>query len=65
LDQTGHQLIDGIAFGDPGTIYINTVTTGHLFRIPVGKDGTAGAITADSAVTGTLASRWNAFSGPE
>lgn len=38
-------MIDGIAFGDPGTIYINTVTTGHLFRIPVGKDGTAGAIT--------------------
>jgi sugar lactone lactonase YvrE len=37
--------IDGIAFGDNSTIYINTVTTGHLFRIPVGKDGAAGAIT--------------------
>jgi sugar lactone lactonase YvrE len=37
--------IDGIAFGDPSTIYINTVTTGHLFRIPVGKDGAAGDIT--------------------
>jgi sugar lactone lactonase YvrE len=37
--------IDGIAFGDPTTIYINTVTTGHLFRIPVGKDGAAGDIT--------------------
>jgi sugar lactone lactonase YvrE len=36
--------IDGIAFGDNDTIYINTVTTGHLFRIPVGKDGAAGAI---------------------
>jgi sugar lactone lactonase YvrE len=36
--------IDGIAFGDNSTIYINTVTTGHLFRIPVGKDGAAGAI---------------------
>jgi sugar lactone lactonase YvrE len=38
--------IDGIAFGDDSTIYINTVTTGHLFRIPVGKDGAAGDITA-------------------
>jgi sugar lactone lactonase YvrE len=37
--------IDGIAFGDADTIYVNTVTTGHLFRIPVGKDGAAGAIT--------------------
>ncbi len=37
--------IDGIAFGDDSTIYINTVTTGHLFRIPVGKDGAAGDIT--------------------
>ncbi len=36
---------DGIAFGDNDTIYVNTVTTGHLFRIPVGKDGAAGAIT--------------------
>jgi sugar lactone lactonase YvrE len=36
---------DGIAFGDNETIYVNTVTTGHLFRIPVGKDGAAGAIT--------------------
>jgi sugar lactone lactonase YvrE len=36
--------IDGIAFGDNDTIYVNTVTTGHLFRIPVGKDGAAGAI---------------------
>jgi sugar lactone lactonase YvrE len=36
--------VDGIAFGDPNTIYVNTVTTGHLFRIPVGKDGAAGAL---------------------
>jgi sugar lactone lactonase YvrE len=36
--------IDGIAFGDDDTIYVNTVTTGHLFRIPVGKDGAAGVI---------------------
>lgn len=37
--------IDGIAFGDKDTIYVNSVTTGRLFRIPVGKDGAAGAIT--------------------
>lgn len=34
--------VDGIAFGDNSTIVVNTVTTGHLFRIPVGKDGAAG-----------------------
>jgi sugar lactone lactonase YvrE len=38
--------VDGIAFGDNSTIYVNTVSTGHLFRIPVGKDGAAGAIAA-------------------
>jgi sugar lactone lactonase YvrE len=37
--------IDGIAFGDNSTIYFNTVTTGHLFRVPVGKDGAAGDLT--------------------
>ncbi len=57
--------IDGIAFGDPSTIYINTVTTGHLFRIPVGKDGAAGAVTQNSTVSGTLAPRWNAPAGQE
>jgi sugar lactone lactonase YvrE len=36
--------VDGIAFGDNSTIYVNTVTTGHLLRIPVGKDGAAGSI---------------------
>lgn len=36
---------DGIAFGDSNTIYVNTFTTGHLYRVPVGKDGAAGAIT--------------------
>lgn len=35
---------DGIAFGDDHTVYVNSVTTGRLFRIPVGKDGAAGAI---------------------
>lgn len=34
--------IDGIAFGDPTTIYFNTVTTGHLFKVAVNKDGSAG-----------------------
>jgi sugar lactone lactonase YvrE len=36
--------IDGIAFGDPATIYFNTVTTGHFFRVPVKADGTAGEL---------------------
>jgi sugar lactone lactonase YvrE len=35
--------IDGIAFGDNSTIYFNTVTTGHVFRVPVAKDGSAGS----------------------
>jgi sugar lactone lactonase YvrE len=35
---------DGIAFGDSNTIYVNTFTTGRLYRVPVGKDGAAGAI---------------------
>lgn len=35
---------DGIAFGDNNTIYVNTFTTNRLYRIPVGKDGSAGAI---------------------
>jgi hypothetical protein len=34
--------IDGIAFGDPTTIYFNTVTTGHLFKVMVKQDGGAG-----------------------
>ena len=34
--------IDGIAFGDNTTIVFNTVTTGHLFRVPVKSDGSAG-----------------------
>lgn len=36
---------DGIAFGDNNTIYVNTFTTGRLYRVPVGKEGAAGAIT--------------------
>jgi hypothetical protein len=36
--------VDGIAFGGDGAVYVNTVTTGRMFRIPVGADGSAGAI---------------------
>ena len=36
--------IDGLAFADDKTLVVNTVTTNHLFRIPVGKDGSAGSI---------------------
>jgi sugar lactone lactonase YvrE len=37
--------LDGIAFGDKSTIYVNTVRTGHLFRIPLQPDGSAGKAT--------------------
>ena len=33
--------LDGIAFGDNVTLYVNTVQTGHLFRIRLGRDGSA------------------------
>jgi hypothetical protein len=36
--------IDGIAFGDPTTLYFNSVTANKLFRVPVNKDGTAGEL---------------------
>jgi len=36
--------IDGIAFSDNKTIVVNAVTTGHLFRIPISKDGSTGDI---------------------
>src|SRR5580692_6828288 len=36
--------IDGLAFADNNTLVVNTVTTGHLFRIPIAKDGSAGDI---------------------
>lgn len=36
--------IDGLAFADNNTLVVNTVTTGHLFRVTVGKDGSAGDI---------------------
>ena len=32
---------DGLAFGDKNTLYVNTVTTGKLLRLPLGKDGKA------------------------
>jgi len=37
--------LDGIAFGDAATLYVNTVRSGHLFRIQVGRDGAAGHVT--------------------
>jgi sugar lactone lactonase YvrE len=36
--------IDGLAFADNNTLVVNTVTTNHLFRIPVKSDGSAGNI---------------------
>jgi sugar lactone lactonase YvrE len=36
--------IDGLAFADNNTLVVNTVTTNHLFRIPVKSDGGAGDI---------------------
>jgi hypothetical protein len=35
---------DGIALGSDHAIYVNTFTTGRLFRVPVAKDGRPGAI---------------------
>jgi sugar lactone lactonase YvrE len=37
--------LDGIAFGSDATLYVNTVASGHLFRIQVGRDGAAGQVT--------------------
>ena len=36
--------VDGIAIGGDGAVYVNTVTTGHMYRVPIGADGTPGAI---------------------
>ena len=36
--------VDGIAMGADGAVVVNTVSTGRMFRIPVGADGAAGAI---------------------
>jgi sugar lactone lactonase YvrE len=35
--------VDGLAFIDDGQLIVNTVTTSRMFRIPVNKDGSAGA----------------------
>jgi sugar lactone lactonase YvrE len=37
--------LDGIAFGSDGQLYVNTYAGGKLFRVAVGKDGSAGAVT--------------------
>ena len=36
--------IDGIAIGGDGAVYVNTVTTGHMYRIAMGPGGAAGEI---------------------
>ena len=36
---------DGVAVGGDGNVYVNSVFQNKLFRIPVAKDGAAGAIT--------------------
>jgi sugar lactone lactonase YvrE len=38
-------ILDGIAFGTDGNLYVNTYATHRLFRIAVKPDGSAGAIT--------------------
>ncbi len=35
--------IDGLTFVGP-TLYVNTVRTGHIYRIPIGADGKAGEL---------------------
>ena len=37
--------VDGIAIGGDGAVYVNTVTTGHMYRIAMGPGGAAGEIT--------------------
>jgi sugar lactone lactonase YvrE len=37
-------VIDGLAFLADGSLYVNNIATGKLFRIPVNADGSAGAI---------------------
>ena len=36
--------VDGIAIGGEGAVYVNTVASGRMFRIPMGKGGAAGEI---------------------
>ena len=45
--------LDGIAFGNDTTLYVNTVASGHLFRIQMGRDGAAGRVT-QLALSGKL-----------
>ncbi len=37
--------LDGIAIGSDGNVYVNTFSSGKLFRIDMGQDGKAGKIT--------------------
>jgi hypothetical protein len=36
---------DGLAFSDASTLVVNTYGSGHLVKIPVSADGSAGAVT--------------------
>jgi sugar lactone lactonase YvrE len=37
--------LDGICFGSDGSLYVNTYTSGRLFRVAVRVDGSAGTVT--------------------
>ena len=37
--------LDGLSFGPDGALYLNTVSTNKLFRLDMGADGAAGALT--------------------
>jgi sugar lactone lactonase YvrE len=36
---------DGLAFGEKGVLYVNTVTTGKLLRVDLGPDGKSKSVT--------------------
>ncbi len=37
--------LDGLAFGADGTLIVNNVRTGELFKVPMAADGSAGKVT--------------------
>ncbi|MDO9714061.1 Vgb family protein [Paracraurococcus lichenis] len=41
----GGAILDGIEIGADGSVYVNTFTSGRLFRIAMGPDGKAGQVT--------------------
>jgi hypothetical protein len=42
LEQVKRECIDGLTFLD-GVLFVNTVMTGHIFRVPLDNGGKAGA----------------------